>query len=255
MSMNFSLKMLAIFLVTALVLPSCVSKKKFNQLQDEKTALANSLAESQQKVKMLEDKVSSLESEMEAEKNRLNGELAGIRKDLDAAKSDLASARKNLEAAEAQVAKIKKDVKDAFGLSSDVAVTEQNGNMVVTLENDVNYSSGSSRLNRESRKAVESLAKTLKNNPNMRVIVEGHTDSDKYPSGAGMDNWQLSVNRAMVVVKRLIRNGVNPEQLTVAGRGANDPLAPNDTRDGKAKNRRTVVKPDPKTGVIYDINN
>ncbi len=255
MSMNFSLKMLALFLVTALVLPSCVSKKKFTQLQDEKNALASTLAESQQKVKMLEDKVTSLESEMEAEKARLNGEIAGIRKDLDAAKADLASAKKNLEAKEAQIAQIKKDVKDAFGMGSDVAVTEQNGDMVVTLENPVQYRSGSARLNRQSRKAVESLATTLKNNPNMRVLIEGHADSSKYPAGSGMDNWQLSVNRAMVVVKRLIRNGVKPEQLIVAGRGDTSPIAPNDTRDGKAQNRRTVAKPEPKTGKILNIGN
>ncbi len=255
MSMNLSLKVLALFLLTAFVLPSCVSKKKFKELEEQNKALSSSLADSQQKVKMLEEKVSTLQSEMESEKNRLNGEIANIRKELDAAKSDLANAKKSLEAKEAEIAKIKKDVKDAFGITGDVAVKEQGGDMIITLENPVQYASGSSGLNRQSRKAVESLAKTLKNNPNMRVLIEGHADTDKFPSDSGMDNWQLSVNRAMVVVKRLIRNGVKPEQLIVAGRGDTAPVAPNNTRAGKAENRRTIAKPDPKTGQIYNLGN
>ncbi len=255
MSMKYALHLVAFFMVAALALPSCVSKKKFDQLQEEKNSLASTLAESQEKVKMLEDKIANLESELAAETNKLAGELDKIRKDLDAARADLASTKKSLEAKEAEIAKIKQDVKDAFGISSDVAVTEDGGNTVIKLDNTVNYSSGSSSLNRKSREAITSLANTLKNNPNMRVLIEGHADSDRFSAESGMDNWQLSVNRAMVVVKRLIRNGVKPEQLVVAGRGDTAPVAPNDSRDGKAQNRRTVAKPDPNTGKIFNIGN
>ncbi len=255
MSMNFTLRLLAILMVASLTLTSCVSKKKFKQLEDEKTALASTLAQSQEKVNMLEGKVSALESDMEKEKTRLNGEIATIKKDLESAKGELATAKSAVAAKEAEIAKIKKDVKDAFGLSGDVAVTEKNGEMYVTLENPVEYGSGSTRLNRDARKAVESLAKTMKNNPNMRLLIEGHADAQKYPSGSGMDNWQLSVNRAMVVVKRLIRQGVKPEQLTVAGRGDTAPVGDNKTREGRADNRRTEAKPNPATGKIYNIGN
>jgi chemotaxis protein MotB len=192
---------------------------------------------------------------MEAEKNRLNGEISSLRNDVNAAKNDAANAKKALEAKEAEIAKIKKDIKDAFGLSSDVAVENKDGNLYVTLSNPVSYRSGSSSLNKKSRKAVEDLATTMKNNPNLHLLIEGHADSDKYPAGAGMDNWQLSVNRAMGVVKRLIRLGVDPKQLSVAGRGDNQPLVPNDNRDNKAKNRRTEAKPSPKTGLIHQIGN
>jgi chemotaxis protein MotB len=252
MSMKYALHLIAFFVVATLTLPSCVSKKKFDQLQEEKNTLASTLAESQSKVKMLEDKVASLEADLAAQTNKLSSELDKLRKDLEAAKADLASTKKSLEAKQAEIAKIKQDVKDAFGVG-DAAVEEQNGDMVLKLSEQVNYASGSSKLNRKSRNAISALATTLKNNPNMRVLIEGHADSDKYPSGAGMDNWQLSVNRAMVVVKRLIRNGVKPEQLVVAGRGDTAPVAPNDSRDGKAKNRRTVAKPEPATGKIYNI--
>ncbi|MBK9013266.1 MAG: hypothetical protein IPM82_03875 [Saprospiraceae bacterium] len=88
---------------------------------------------------------------------------------------------KQLLKRDAELARIKKEIKDAFGLGSDVAVTNQNGEMVVTLAEPVNYASGSAKLNRQSRKSVEALAKTLKNNPSMHLLIEGHADSDKYP--------------------------------------------------------------------------
>ncbi len=253
--MNLTLRLLAFAMISTLALSSCVSKKKFDQLMNEKNALASSLAEAQEKVKMLDERVKSLEAELESEKNRLNGEIAKIKADLDASKKELADAKAQLQAKEQEIANIKKTVKDAFGLSGDVAVQEVNGNIYVTLSEAVQYRSGSAALNRKARKAVDDLAELMKNNPNMHLLIEGHTDSDKYPADSGMDNWQLSVNRAMGVVKRLIRKGVDPARLTVAGRADTDPIAPNDTKEGKAKNRRTMAKPSPKTGVIYNIGN
>ncbi|TAK41167.1 MAG: flagellar motor protein MotB [Saprospiraceae bacterium] len=255
MSMNLTLRLFAIFMIATLALSSCVSKKKFDQLMDEKGALASSLAESQGKVKLLEEKVAALETDMEAEKTRLNGEIAGIKKDLDAAKGQLASAKSDLQAKENEIATIKKTIKDAFAVGSDVKVSEVEGQMYVTLDEAVQYRTGSSSLNKPARKAVDQLATLMKNNPNMHILVEGYTDTDKYPAGSGMDNWQLSVNRAMAVVKRLIKKGVDPGQLTVAGGGEGNPVAPNDSADGKAKNRRTAAQPSPKAAPIYKIGN
>ncbi len=252
MSMQFTFRLFAILMVASVALTSCVSKKKFDQLMSEKDGLANTLSQSQQKVAQLEQKVASLEADMASEKARLNGELDGIRKDLATAKSDLAAAKQQVAAKEAEIAGLKTQVKEAFGIGSDVAVSDVGGQLYVTLSEPVNFKSGSASLNKQTRKAVEALATTMKNNPNMHLLIEGHTDTDKYPAGSGMDNWQLSVNRAMTVVKRLIKLGVQPSQLTVAGRGELAPVAPND-KTGKAKNRRIEAKPVPKTGTLYKI--
>jgi len=252
--MNLTLRMLAILMVAVLALPSCVSKKKFQQLMDEKSALANSLAESQKQINNLEGQVSTLQSDMASQKTKFESDINGLRKDVDKAKMDADNARKSAADKEAELARIKKEIKDAFGLGSDVTVSNQNGEMVVTLESPVNYASGSSKLNRQARKSIEALAKSMKNNPSMHLLIEGHADADKYPGG-GYNNWDLSVDRAMNVVKRLIKLGVKPEQLTVAGRGDSAPAAPNDSRANKAKNRRTEAKPSPKTGPIYQIGN
>lgn len=248
MRMNLTLRLLSILMVAILALPSCVSKKKFNQLMDEKTAMANSLAESQKQINNLEGQVNTLQSDMASQKTKFESDINGLRKDVDAAKMDADKARREAADKEAALAKIRKQITDSFG---DAKVTNQNGDLVVTLADPVNYTSGSAKLNRQSRKSIEALATSLKNNPNMRIIVEGHADSDKYP-GNGYNNWDLSVDRATAVVKRLIKLGVKPEQLSVAGRGDTAPVAPNDNRDNKAKNRRTEVKPNVKEGDIYD---
>ncbi len=254
MRMNLTLRLLTILMVVAVALPSCVSKKKFQQLQDEKTAIANSLAESQKQINNLEGQVTTLQSDMASQKSKFESDINGLRKDVDSAKMEADKARKAAADRDAELARIKKEIKDAFGLGSDVAVTNQNGEMVVTLAEPVSYASGSASLNRKSRKSVEALAKTMKNNPSMHLLIEGHADSDKYP-GSGYNNWDLSVDRSMNVVKRLIRLGVKPEQLTVAGRGDSTPAVPNSNKTNKAKNRRIEAKPSPKTGPIYQIGN
>jgi chemotaxis protein MotB len=250
MIMNATLRLLAVLMVVALALPSCVSKKKFMELENEKAALANNLASANEKVNMLEGKVTDLETDMANQKSKFESDIAGLRKDVDSAKSAADMAKKSLADKEAELAKIKGEVKTALGLNSSLSIQEKDGDLYVTMESPVQYKSGSSRLNRDARKSVEALAESLKNNPSVHLLIEGHTDNQQFAAGEG-DNWQLSVNRAMVVVKRLIRKGVNPEQLTVAGRGESDPKASNDTSEGRAQNRRTDAKPRPNADVLY----
>ena len=103
---------------------------------------------------------------------------------------------------------------------------------------------------------MDALAETLKNNPNLTILVEGHTDDDQMVAGASYtDNWDLSVARATSVVRRLIRSGVNAAQLSVVGRGETAPVASNDNDEGKAQNRRTAIKADPNLVELLKNNN
>lgn len=254
MIMNATLRLLAVLMVVALALPSCVSKKKFMDLENEKNALANSLASANDKVNMLEGKVTGLEKDMNDQKSKFESDIAGLRKDVDSAKSAADMAKKSLADKEAELAKIKGEIKTALGLNSNLSIQEKDGDLYVTMESPVNYKSGSARLDRQARKSIESLAASLKNNPNVHILIEGHTDNKQFASGAG-DNWQLSVDRAMTVVKRLIRSGVSPNQLTVAGRGEQSPKAPNNTSSGRSENRRTEAKPRANAGALYKAVN
>ncbi|MDZ7845298.1 MAG: OmpA family protein [Owenweeksia sp.] len=110
------------------------------------------------------------------------------------------------------------------------------------------FPSGSWTVNKNGKKALDQLAAVLAENPELNVTVEGHTDSDPFNgSGAVKDNWDLSVMRATAIVKILTDNaGVVPKRITAAGRSEFVPIATNETKDGKAKNRRTeiIITPD-----------
>lgn len=249
-----TLRFFLLFFAASLMMTSCVSKKKFEELMNEKGALAESLAASQKKVQELDEKIAQIESDMAAQKTDFEGRITSLESDLSTAKSESAKAKTALAAKEAEVTGIKKQVKDAFAVTGNLALTEKNGTMVVSLENPLTYASGSSRLSRTERQSIDQLAETMKNNPNMALLIEGHTDNKKFASN-GRDNWDLSVNRAMKVVKRLVKKGVNPNQLSVAGRGETMPAASNDSKEGRSENRRTEVKPNVNTGALYKIGN
>jgi chemotaxis protein MotB len=249
-----TLRFFLLFFAATFMMSSCVSKKKFEELMNEKGALAESLASSQKKVQELDEKIAQLESDMAAQKTDFEGRITSLESDLSTAKSETAAAKAALSAKEAEVMAVKKQVKDAFAVTGNLGLTEKNGAMVVSLESPVTYGSGSTRLNKDARMAIDNLAETMKNNPSMSLLIEGHTDDKKFVSG-GRDNWDLSVDRAMRVVKRLVKKGVNPSQLTVAGRGDAAPAASNETKEGRSENRRAVVKPSLNTGELYKIGN
>jgi chemotaxis protein MotB len=226
-------------------LTACVSKKKFDELQASKEAVDRALAQTMDRVKALEGQNAELATTLESEKNRLNGEIASIRKDLDATNGQMSQLQSKLSMTEAELAKIKAEVDGIFAVYKESGLSmEQRGGRLYVVTAPVTYASGSSNLSRAQRKALDELAMTLKNNPAVKVLVEGHTDDKKFAADAGMDNWQLSVNRSMNVVRYLLRKGVNPDQLAAVGRGENSPEGDNMSKDGRAKNRRSVVSPE-----------
>ena len=101
---------------------------------------------------------------------------------------------------------------------------------------------------------------TIKNNPDISVLIEGHTDDDPYKtSGPISGNWDLSTKRATAIVKILTENSnINPTNLTAAGRSEFAPVATNETNEGKAKNRRIEVILTPKldevTRLLSDVD-
>jgi OOP family OmpA-OmpF porin len=92
---------------------------------------------------------------------------------------------------------------------------------------------------------LEAIKEILKNYPNAKFAIEGHTDS----TGSAKLNQKLSEDRAKVVMDKLIEKGVNPANLTSAGFGSSKPVASNKTKEGKALNRRTEIR---HVGTIYE---
>jgi len=120
---------------------------------------------------------------------------------------------------------------------------------MVSMSQQLLFRSGSNKLDREGRRAIRQLAQVLRNNQDIDIIVEGHTDTD----GETGENWDLSVLRATTVVKELTDNGVDPRRLTASGRAFYEPVASNNSASGKAQNRRTEIIITPKLEELMDL--
>lgn len=131
---------------------------------------------------------------------------------------------------------------------SDITVKVKNGKVYVSLAEQLLFRSGSIDVDAKGVTALQQLAKAIKDQSDLNIVVEGHTDNvpiskkSQYMS----DNWDLSVMRATSITKILTRAGVSPEQITASGRGEFSPLAANDSPQNKQKNRRTeiIITPD-----------
>lgn len=234
---------------------SCVSKKKFDELQAAKNATDQALAETQGRVKSLQDENANLQSTMEAEKNRLNGEISSLKNDVNATKGQIAQVQEKLSMTEKELAALRAEIDGIFGAyqKSGLSLEERNGKFYV-VTSPVNFKSSGYSLTKDQKSALEQLATTLKNNPSLKILVEGHTDNKQFASG-GRDNWDLSLDRALSVVRQLVKNGVSPSQVAAVGRGEHEPSASNDTDEGRSQNRRSSVLPDPQLGTILKKKN
>jgi len=253
--MRLIVKLLILTLAVGSV-QSCVSKKKYDELVAAKAATDQALAETQASLKKLQDEKNALAAEFEAEKTRMNGEISKLNTDLTATKGQIAQVQEKLTMTEGELSKLRAQIDGIFGAYKDSGLTleDRDGRLYVVTSKGVNYNSGSKRLSRDQRNALDELAVALKKSPNAKILVEGHTDNRKYPSGSGYDNWDLSLDRAKEVVKYLTKKGVSAKQLTISGKGENLPAGDNSTRDGRAKNRRTEIVPNPDLGGMMKGN-
>ena len=152
---------------------------------------------------------------------------------------------KMIAAKEASMKKLKETLSKALkGFEGKgLTVEQKNGKVYVSMENKLLFNSGSWAVGTEGKKAVVELGKVLGDNPDISVLIEGHTDNDTFTaSGPIADNWDLSTKRATAIVAILSENAkINKQNLTAAGRGEFSPLASNETAEGKAKNRRIEI--------------
>ncbi|MFL9844213.1 OmpA/MotB family protein [Flavobacterium rhizosphaerae] len=138
-----------------------------------------------------------------------------------------------------------------------LTVENKNGKVYVSMENKLLFDSGSWVVGTEGRRAVVEVAKVLAENPDISVLIEGHTDNVPY-NGSGQinNNWDLSTKRATAIVNIIRENkGVDPKNLTAAGRGEFAPVAGNDTAEGRSKNRRIEIILTPKLDEISKLLN
>jgi chemotaxis protein MotB len=116
-------------------------------------------------------------------------------------------------------------------------ITQKEG-LVVTFSEKYMFDSGKADIYPEAKEVIKNIAALLVDEPN-RIAIEGHTDNTPINTPEFPSNWELSTKRAVNVLKYLLEElKFDPKRLTAAGYGEWHPVAPNDTPENKAKNRR-----------------
>jgi chemotaxis protein MotB len=138
---------------------------------------------------------------------------------------------------------------------NDLTVNVKNGKVYVSLAEQLLFGSGSVEVDSKGVTALQQLAKALKDQKDIHIMVEGHTDNVPISKKSAymQDNWDLSVMRATSITKILTKGGVSPDQITASGKGEYSPLAPNTTAENKQKNRRTEIIITPNLDELFKI--
>ncbi len=270
---------LGVFSLTIL-LTSCVSQKKYADLeakQQETQDLLNSAtvklnecleekATAMSQMEALEEQNSFLKANNQELINNMGNLTTLTAKGAENLEKSLESLReKDLTIRKLQDAVTRRDsvnlalvqsLKGVLGNldDEDIEVTVEKGVVFVSISDKLLFSSGSYNVTNAAKEVLGKVAKVVNNKPDFEFMVEGHTDNVPYASGVLLDNWDLSAKRATSIV-RILQNdfGVDPARMTAAGRSYYVPLASNDTSTDRAKNRRTRIVVLPKLDQFYSM--
>ncbi|MBI5511474.1 MAG: OmpA family protein [Deltaproteobacteria bacterium] len=174
--------------------------------------------------------------ELAKERERLESEQKNMAKEVDELKRMRAAAEKRNAEYQTLIGKLAKMI-DAGTLQ----VKVRNGRMLVQLSSDVVFPPGGTKIKPEGKEAFQQIADAIKQFPDRKFQVIGHSDSTPIRTERFPSNWELSMARSLEVVKLLIEAGVPPTMLSAAGAAEFDPLGANDTEENKAMNRRVEL--------------
>ncbi|UKM65851.1 OmpA family protein [Flavobacteriaceae bacterium GSB9] len=216
---------------------------------------SRAIAENSQKNRELLAQLEAKEQALEAE----NARLEKLKRELQNRSERVAELEKLIADKDAAMTSLKNAISSALTdfEGKGLTVEQRDGKVYVSMENKLLFSSGSWSVGSEGRRAVEQLGSVLGENPDIAVLIEGHTDNVPY-SGNGplTSNWDLSTKRATSIVNILRENReINPQNLTAAGRGEYAPVDTNETPEGRAKNRRIEVILTPKLDELSKLLN
>jgi len=219
--------------------------------KNSSAAIADNVKKNRELLAQLEVKEQALAAE--------NSRLEALKKQLE----DRSNRVAELEAVIAAKDKAMTDLKNAISRAltdfegKGLTVEQRGGKVYVSMENKLLFGSGSWAVGNNGRQAVQQLGSVLADNPDIAILIEGHTDNVPYKGNTQLSgNWDLSTKRATAIVNILRENAnINPENLTAAGRGEYAPIATNDTAEGKAKNRRIEVILTPKLDELSRLLN
>ena len=266
------LKQTLFFALLSITLFSCVSTKKYKAEQARYEALNKEFARAQSDLRNCEDfsarQKANLQSELDALKKENaflkenNNNVLGQLKDLSVLSATQAeSVKKSLEnigAKDAYIQDLQSAIarKDSLNMTlvmnlksaltdvndKDVNIQVEKGVVFISISDKLLFKSGSSTVSDPAKTVLEKVAKVLNANPQLDILIEGHTDNVPIKNACLIDNWDLSAKRATSITRILQENyNIDPVRMTAGGRSEYSPLVSNDTPDGRATNRRTRI--------------
>mgnify|MGYP001034790300 CR=1 FL=1 len=272
-------KLIPLVAVVAILMSSCVSQKKYTELEDVfnkknqelvdvKADLMKCRIESESKVSALEQRVIDLNKDKEQTLEYVDNLTVLSKSASDNIKETLAQMGKKDEYIQhIQKAMTRKDsinlalgfqlksvLKDGFD-DEDIQVDVEKTVVYISIADKLLFKSGSATISSKAKSVLGKVAEVIGAQENLEVMVEGYTDNKKVISNSSIkDNWDLSVKRATSVIRVLQKDfNIAPERLIAAGRSEYKPLESNDTVDGRARNRRTRIVLMPRLEQFFDL--
>jgi len=276
-----SFRQILLFALCSVMIVSCVSNKKFKAAQTAAQAKFDSLNGEYAKLQAALKNCNDGSADMAKQKATLQGQLDDLNKQMTYLKENNTQALKQLQdlsvISTAQAESIKKSLdnigakdayikdlqaemskKDSLNMAlvtnlkgaignmadSDVNIKVDKGVVFIDISDKLLFKSGSYTVTKAAKEVLGKVSMVLKAQPDIEFMVEGHTDSKPLVKSKGVleDNWDLSVKRATSVVRILQKEyGIAPAQMTAAGRSEYVPVTANDTKEGRAANRRTRI--------------
>ena len=273
-------KFLILVACSSLFLSSCVTNKKYAELEGKQKTTQDLLNTATVKLNDCLSERSGLSAENNALKsqvtslNATNGELInqiGDFTDLTIkGASNLEKSLESMKEKDLTINKLRDAItrRDSVNLAlvqslkgvlgdmndTDIEINVEKGVVFVSISDKLLFKSGSINISEKAKEVLGKIAMVVNNKPDFEFLVEGHTDSKTISTNCIKDNWDLSVLRATTVVRILQDDfGVSPARMTAGGRSQYVPKSANDTAEGRAKNRRTRIVILPKLDQFYTM--
>ncbi|WP_336518469.1 OmpA/MotB family protein [Pollutibacter soli] len=254
----------SLFAGSVVLSSSCVSSSKFKkvesqnqQLQTDLSSCNTNLSAANSSLETMNGKVNTLNAQV----NNLTEENHALAREAEAYRKLKKDHQKDMERLESGLAEqgtsleeIREKLHEGFTELTDSGITVyiMEGFIHVTLPESILFKEGSASLGKNAPKALSSFAAVMNNYPRASIYVVGHTDSKSISNASFKDNWSLSTERANSIV-RVLRDKyqIDPVRLLAAGRSKYSPVATNETREGRATNRRTEFIIDPNIRTLF----
>ena len=267
-------------LAVALMLTSCGSKKELVNCQTENKSLTESLQSAKEDLAAKNARIASLEEQQKGMQQLLKAaeqKYAKLQESLDKSLTNVSQNNVSIEKLVDQINESNQYIRHLVEVKSksdslnmvltnnltrslskeemkEVDVQVLKGVVYISLADNMLYKSGSYEINARAAETLSKIAKIIKDYKDYDVLIEGNTDNVPISKTNIRNNWDLSALRASSVVQALQNDyGVDPKRLTAGGRGEYNPIANNDTEQGKQRNRRTQIIITPKLDEFMDL--